>query len=56
MFQSLPVTTVTTLATTLDQEARDAILELERVLILVDLPLRLQVDSWIEETGGSGSG
>lgn len=51
MFQSLPVTTVTTLATTLDQEARDAVLELERVLILVDLPLRLQVDSWIEEAG-----
>jgi hypothetical protein len=51
MFQSLPVTTVTTLATTLDQEAHDAVLELERVLILVDLPLRLQVDSWIEGAG-----
>ena len=51
MFQSLPVTTVTTLATTLNQEARDAVLELELVLILVDLPLRLQVDSWIEGAG-----
>jgi len=51
MFQSLPVTTVTTLATTLDQEARDAVLELERVLILVDLPLRLQVGNWIKDAG-----
>lgn len=51
MFQSLSVTTLTTLSTTLDPEAHGAVLALEQVLVLVDLPLRVQVESWIAGAG-----
>lgn len=51
MFQSLPVATMTTLSTTLDPEAHRAVLGLEQVFILVDLPLRVQVESWIAGAG-----
>jgi hypothetical protein len=51
MFQSLPVATMTTLSTTLDPDVHKAVLEMEQVFILVDLPLRVQVESWIAGAG-----
>jgi hypothetical protein len=46
MFTSLPVLTLTTLSTTREPEYRDSILELDRSFIVIDLPLRLQIEQW----------
>lgn len=48
MFSSLPTTVVTTLTTTREGEYQEKVLELEEVVILVDLPLRLQVETWLQ--------
>lgn len=47
MFSSLPTTVVTTLTTTRERQFQDNVMELDEVVILVDLPLRLQVDAWL---------
>jgi len=51
MFTSVPLLTLTTLSTTRESELRDLVLELDRALVIVDLPLRLQVKAWIESAG-----
>jgi hypothetical protein len=51
MFTSVPLLALTTLSTTREPHLRERVLELERALVLVDLPLRLQVDAWIESAG-----
>ncbi len=48
MFTSLPVLTVTTLSTTREPQIQGIVLDLDEVFIVVDLPLRLQVEQWIE--------
>lgn len=47
MFTSLPVLTVTTLSTTRESQNRRAVLDLDQVFIVIDLPLRLQIEQWI---------
>lgn len=44
----LPVTMLTTLTTTREREFRSHILALDEAIVLVDLPLRLQIDAWLE--------
>lgn len=51
MFPSLPMLTLSTLRASLDDRARAQLLELDDAFILVDLPLRTQVASWIEQAG-----
>jgi hypothetical protein len=47
-FRSTPLVTLTTLSTTREPIGRERVLELESVLVLVDLPLRLQVEAWLD--------
>lgn len=47
MFTTLPTVVLTTLTTTREREFQDRIVELDEVVILVDLPLRLQLDAWL---------
>jgi hypothetical protein len=51
MFSSLPVLTLSTLRTSLHDPARKALLELDEAYVLVDLPLRTQIATWIEQVG-----
>lgn len=51
MFSSLPVLTLSSLRSSLHDATRLALLELEEAYVLVDLPLRVQIASWIEQTG-----
>jgi hypothetical protein len=51
MFSSLPVLTLSSLRSSLHDATRLALLQLEEAYVLVDLPLRLQVASWIEQAG-----
>ena len=51
MFSSLPVLTLSSLRSSLHDATRLALLQLEEAYVLVDLPLRLQVTSWIEQAG-----
>jgi hypothetical protein len=51
MFSSLPVLTLSSLRTSLDEGAREQLLELDEAYVLVDLPLRTQIASWIEQAG-----
>jgi len=51
MFSSLPVLVFSTLRASLDQPARDALLDLDEAYVLVDLPLRTQLASWLEQAG-----
>ncbi len=44
----LPVTTLTTLTTTREREFQSNVLDLDEAIVLVDLPLRLQIDAWLE--------
>jgi hypothetical protein len=51
MFSSLPVVTLSSLRSSLHDATRDALLDLREAYVLVDLPLRTQIASWIEQTG-----
>lgn len=51
MFSSLPVLTLSSLRTSLHGAAREQLLDLDEAYVLVDLPLRTQIASWIEEVG-----
>jgi hypothetical protein len=51
MFTSLPVITLSSLRTSLDPSAREALLDLDEAYLLVDLPLRTQIAAWIAQTG-----
>lgn len=51
MFRSLPVLPITSLSTTREPECRELVLDLPRAFIVVDLPLRRQVDAWIASGG-----
>lgn len=47
-FRSTPLVTLTTLSTTREPIGRERVLELDSVLVLVDLPFRLQVEAWLD--------
>ncbi|MEV0570316.1 hypothetical protein [Dactylosporangium sp. NPDC050588] len=49
MFTSLPTVLLTTLTTTREQDNQQAVLELDRVYVLLDLPLSLQVNAWVTD-------
>lgn len=51
MFSSLPMLTLSTLRTSLHDEARKELLALDEAFVLVDLPLKTQVAAWIEQAG-----
>lgn len=51
MFSSVPVIILSTLRASLDDHARDQLLELDEAYVLVDLPLRTQIAAWIEQAG-----
>lgn len=51
MFSSLPMLTLSSLRTSLHDGAREQVLNLDEAYMLVDLPLRTQVASWIKQVG-----